>query len=56
MHGRTKDQKGEPVCLESIKIIKESVDIPVVANGDVKSLQDVQQTVALTGDTQSRSL
>jgi len=49
VHGRTKDQKGEPVCLESIKTIKESLVIPVVANGDVKSLQDVKHTVALTG-------
>jgi len=49
VHGRTKDQKGEPVNLEAIKIIKDSLDIPVVANGDVKSLTDVNETVDATG-------
>jgi tRNA-dihydrouridine synthase 4 len=41
IHGRTKDQKSEPVNLEAIKAIKETVQIPVVANGDIKSLEDV---------------
>ena len=49
MHGRTKDMKGEPVCLESIRTIKESLNIPVIANGDVKSMEDVENTVAVTG-------
>ena len=49
VHGRTKDQRCEPVNLEAIRTIKQSVGIPVVANGDVKRLADVEQTVALTG-------
>jgi len=49
VHGRTKDQKGEPVNLEAIKIIKESVNLPVIANGDIKTLKDVDDTVAATG-------
>jgi len=49
VHGRTKDMKGEPVCLEAIKTIKESMTIPVIANGDVKSMNDVENTVAATG-------
>ena len=49
VHGRTKDQRCEPVNLEAIRTIKQSVAIPVVANGDVKRLADVEQTVALTG-------
>eukprot|EP00092_Neocalanus_flemingeri_P032204 GFUD01035002.1.p1 GENE.GFUD01035002.1~~GFUD01035002.1.p1 ORF type:complete len:302 (+),score=58.57 GFUD01035002.1:83-988(+) len=49
VHGRTKDQKGEPVNIEAIKIIKESVNIPVVANGDIKTLKHVNDTVAATG-------
>jgi len=49
VHGRTKDMKGEPVCLESIRIITESLEIPVIANGDVKSMKDVENTVAVTG-------
>ena len=43
VHGRTKDQRAEPVNKEAIKTIKESIRIPVVANGDIKSLQDVEE-------------
>ena len=48
VHGRTKDQRREPVNLEAIRTIKQSVRIPVIANGDVKSLSDVERTVAVT--------
>ena len=41
IHGRTKSQRTDPVNLEAIKAIKESVQVPVVANGDIKSLNDV---------------
>ena len=49
VHGRTREQRGEPVNLEAIKAIRDSVRIPVVANGDIKSLEDVETTVAATG-------
>ena len=49
VHGRTKDQRGEPVNLGAIKTIKQSVQIPVVANGDVKTLEDVETTASVTG-------
>jgi len=49
VHGRTKDQRNEPVNLEAIRVIKESLRIPVVANGDVKSLQHLDKTAELTG-------
>ena len=41
VHGRTKSQRSEPVNLEAIKAIKQSVQVPVVANGDIKSIEDV---------------
>jgi tRNA-dihydrouridine synthase 4 len=33
---------------EAIKLIKESVSIPVVANGDIKSLQDAEEIQSVT--------
>lgn len=49
VHGRRKDQKGEPVNLEAIKSIKQSVHIPVVANGDICTMDDVKRVKSLTG-------
>jgi len=49
VHGRTKDQRCEPVNIEAIKLIKSSLRIPVVANGDVRSLEDCQSVVDSTG-------
>ena len=47
VHGRTIKQKSteaEPVDLEAIKTIRQSVQLPVVANGDVFSLEGAQHT------------
>ncbi|XP_064483403.1 tRNA-dihydrouridine(20a/20b) synthase [NAD(P)+]-like [Ornithodoros turicata] len=49
VHGRTKEQRSEPVDLEAIRIIKESLDIPVVANGDVNSVERAQEVARITG-------
>ena len=49
VHGRTKDQRRDPVDLAAIRTIKQSLNIPVVANGDVKTLADMEETVAVTG-------
>ena len=43
MHGRRKDQRGDPVNLEAIKAIKQSIQIPVVANGDICTLEDAKR-------------
>ena len=43
VHGRRKDQKGEPVNLDAIKAIKDSMQIPVVANGDINSIDDAMR-------------
>ncbi len=50
VHGRTKSTRSsQPVDLEAIKLIKENVSIPVVANGDAFSLNDVSRIWRETG-------
>ena len=49
VHGRTKEQRCQPVNYEAIRTIKDSISIPVVANGDVKSLADVEVVTKKTG-------
>jgi tRNA-dihydrouridine synthase 4 len=49
VHGRTTQQRTEPVSLEAIKLIKDSVGIPVVANGDILNMSDVKQVCEVTG-------
>ena len=48
MHGRTKSQRSHPVNFEAIKNIKQSVQVPVVANGDIKTLDDVKSVKEAT--------
>nr|XP_016849499.1 PREDICTED: tRNA-dihydrouridine(20a/20b) synthase [NAD(P)+]-like isoform X1 [Anolis carolinensis] len=49
VHGRNVEERHQPVHCDAIKIIKESVSIPVVANGDMKSLKDVEDVHQITG-------
>nr|XP_045596403.1 tRNA-dihydrouridine(20a/20b) synthase [NAD(P)+]-like [Procambarus clarkii] len=49
VHGRTQDQRGDPVCLEAIADIKSVLQIPVVANGDVRSMDDAHRIQKITG-------
>lgn len=49
VHGRTKDQRSEPVNLEAIRNVKDALRIPVVANGDVTSLQEADRVYRATG-------
>ena len=49
VHGRTKEQRAQPVNLEAIKIIKDSLQCPVIANGDIKSLEDAEKIAEFTG-------
>ena len=49
VHGRTKDQRCQPVDFNAIRIIKDGVSIPVVANGDVFCSADVDNVVEMTG-------
>ncbi|XP_006802115.2 tRNA-dihydrouridine(20a/20b) synthase [NAD(P)+]-like [Neolamprologus brichardi] len=49
VHGRTTEERHQPVHYDAIKTIKDSVSVPVIANGDIKYLRDVELTHELTG-------
>jgi len=49
VHGRTKEQRNQPVNLDAIRLIRENLNIPVVANGDIKSMDDVGMVYEATG-------
>ncbi|MBN3279383.1 DUS4L synthase, partial [Polyodon spathula] len=49
VHGRTAEERHQPVHYDAIKIIKENMSIPVVANGDIKNLKDIATTHQVTG-------
>ncbi|CAG8681209.1 11561_t:CDS:2, partial [Racocetra fulgida] len=41
IHGRTRRQKSTtPIDIDTIKLCKESLQIPVIANGNIFSLKD----------------
>lgn len=50
VHGRRKqDRSSQPANFEAIKLVKEAVNCPVVANGDCFSPDDVSEIAAKTG-------
>jgi len=49
VHGRTKDERCQPVHMDAIRTVKDSVSCPVVANGDIRSLDDALRVRAETG-------
>ena len=49
VHGRTKNTRSStPVDLDAIKLIKENVSVPVVANGDAVNFKEVQRIAEYT--------
>ncbi|XP_072257763.1 tRNA-dihydrouridine(20a/20b) synthase [NAD(P)+]-like [Pyxicephalus adspersus] len=49
VHGRLPEERHQPVHFDMIKIIKDSVSIPIVANGDIKSLKEANNICHITG-------
>lgn len=49
VHGRTKDERCQPIHYDAIRTVKDSLHIPVVANGDIKNLADVAMVTETTG-------
>lgn len=50
VHGRTRLQKNtESVNFEGIKLVKESINVPVIANGSIFSIKDVDEMYEKTG-------
>lgn len=49
VHGRTALQKNEPIDQECLKLINESVSVPIILNGDIKSLSDAITMQEYTG-------
>ncbi|XP_072026461.1 tRNA-dihydrouridine(20a/20b) synthase [NAD(P)+]-like isoform X2 [Amphiura filiformis] len=49
VHGRTAKMRNEPPDFDAIKLIKDSVQIPVIANGDIRNMEDVKRVKEQTG-------
>ena len=50
IHGRTKsDLYSGKVNLDYIKMVKDSVNIPVIGNGDIKTVEDAKRMMEYTG-------
>jgi nifR3 family TIM-barrel protein len=50
VHGRTRMQYYSGTCdLDIIKQVKESVDVPVIGNGDVRDIKSAEKMLSYTG-------
>ncbi|KAH0560163.1 tRNA-dihydrouridine(20a/20b) synthase [NAD(P)+]-like [Cotesia glomerata] len=42
VHARTPQMRKEPINMEGLKLIRDCVDVPLIANGNVRSLEDAE--------------
>ena len=52
VHGRTPPQRCQPVNVDAIRIIADSLQVPVIANGDIRSVagaDDIRRQTGVTG-------
>lgn len=49
VHGRTPSQRAEPVNTSALQQIRDCVSLPLIANGDVRTLQDAEDLQQSTG-------
>ena len=49
VHGRTTEERHQPVHYDQIKLLKDNLHIPLVANGDVTTLEEAYQVCDDTG-------
>eukprot|EP00871_Galdieria_phlegrea_P004415 jgi/Galph1/4975/GphlegSOOS_G3615.1 len=52
VHGRTREQKGKdpgPANWDTIRAVREALSIPVLANGNIRSLEDAKYCLEYTG-------
>eukprot|EP00048_Salpingoeca_helianthica_P021428 m.12199 g.12199 ORF g.12199 m.12199 type:complete len:311 (+) comp5971_c0_seq2:127-1059(+) len=49
VHGRTPKQRSQPVNIEAIRVVREALHVPVIANGDVNSIADAAHIRERTG-------
>lgn len=43
VHARTPEMRNEPINLDSLRLVKDSVKLPIIANGDVKNLENAEK-------------
>lgn len=43
IHARTPEMRNEPIDLDNLKLVRESVKLPLIANGDVKNLHSAEK-------------
>lgn len=42
VHARTPEMRNEPISLDHLKLLRDHVQLPLVANGDVKNLENAE--------------
>ncbi|XP_025074451.1 tRNA-dihydrouridine(20a/20b) synthase [NAD(P)+]-like isoform X2 [Pogonomyrmex barbatus] len=42
IHARTPEMRNEPINLDNLKLLRDHVQLPLVANGDIKSLESAE--------------